>query len=236
MIWQIILGVFLAILITVLTKFVIKKRFNGKRTARNIFKYFKKVILWIFSPDYQIAKKQKDKLCPSQEKNTETNENNDSIKNKRADYIKIANANNLIFTLIITFITSTIFMIFKYDWIYNISIGFIGYRLCSRTIEINISFIKDILSEEKKSSLKKIERIKLAFTSLVEEAILFAGIYVVMMKNICDAVLGALHSFVLSPVSFCQFNGFGNFLALYQVICTIILLTISFASYISSSN
>lgn len=235
MIWQILIGIIITFLLTISIRIVIAKNPNPKRLLKTI-KSTVDIILWALSPDYKIAKIQKNKLCSSQEKNAENNNNSDRIQNTRADYIKIANANNLIFTLIITFITCTIFMLFKNDWIYNISIGLIGYRLCSRTIEINISFIKDILSKEKKSSLKRIERIKLAFTSLIEEAILFAGIYTVMMKNICVAILGALHSFVLSPVSFCQSNAFGNFLALYQVICTIILLTISFASYISSSD
>lgn len=231
-----ILGIILAILVIVITRFVfcgkIKLKFHPMiKRLLGIFRTIVCSVTWIFSPDYRIAKIQKTKtnFCRNETQNEVSDE---QLKQLRAAYIKKANTVNLLASLIVVFISSTLFLTIEELWIFNVLIVLVGYRLCSRTLEINISFVKDVFDEEKLSSLKKVERIKLAFTSLIEEAILFFGIYLLMFNDVWKAILGGLHSFALSPIE-CTPDNYCPFIALYQVICTIILLTISFASYIS---
>lgn len=235
MIWQIAIGILTTLILTLFTRFAIVKKPESKWLSK-VFKVTKNIVLWILSPDYKIAQKQKPKEFAAEEKNTEANRTRESVKIERASYIKKANLTNLILTFIMVILTYTLFIILKFDWVRNILIGVVGYRLCSRTIEINVSFVDDILNKIKLSSLSKEDRIKLAFKSLLEEVILFAGIYIFVSNNVFDALLGGLHSLILSPASFCNSNYICKFLAIYQVICTIILITLSFASYISYSD
>ena len=219
----ILIGIAFAIVWIVVTKLL--TMFKIKKDVS----FIKALILPIISPDYVITKKQKSNL----EKENEIAEEKPIT---RATYIKKANKTNLLSTFLGIATFYILFFTLRINWLNNILLSCVAYRLCSRTIEINISFMKDIIEEKKDSDLSKWDRIKLAFTSLLEEAILFAGIYLFNFNNVADSILGGLHSFILSPVNFCNSNYGYRFIAIYQVICTIILITLSFATYISQTD
>ena len=104
-------------------------------------------------------------------------------------------------------------------------------------MEINIAFIKDIISNDNTTNLNKYERIVLAFSSLIEEVILFMGIYYFVFScGICDAIIYGLHSLILHMVSICKSGFLCKVVSIYQVFCSIILITISFASYIGNNK
>lgn len=169
------------------------------------------------------------------------NEDSKQAKAERSKYIKAANALNLLISFLLCVCIFLLKSFFSSEWPCWLLLGMIAFRALSRTVEINVSFFKDCVSaEEKQSDLSKYERIGLAFKSLLEEALLFAGIYVFFPGQnppFWNAMLGGLHSFILSPVSYkTNFQGLFSFVAIYQTICSIILITISFATYISASG
>lgn len=156
-------------------------------------------------------------------------------------YIQKKNKYNLAITLLFVIILLFLVSLFycfgvsseclKY-FIYFYACFFV-IRLISRTMEINISFFDDVFDKDKSTNLNKYDRIKLAFASLLEEAFLFFGIYVIL--GICpyDAIIGGLHSFIIQMPNFKKIC---DFIPIYQTICSIILITISFATYISLEN
>lgn len=123
-------------------------------------------------------------------------------------------------------------------------LGFIAYRTLSRTMEINISFVKDITEKDKKSTLKTGERTGLVVTSLIEEVFLFAGIYAFGLpgaQNIWVALTGGLHSMTIDAFSVVaeslkwSTELFG-FVATYQKACTVLLFSLVIVSYLSNTD
>ena len=106
-------------------------------------------------------------------------------------------------------------------------------------MEINIAFFTDVCSELRKSSaLKKNERIALAFISLIEEAILFTGVYMIIGDcNTWETVLRGCHSLIMNQPDFgCHATIFLEYVGWYQLLCSLILITLAFASYIGNKE
>jgi len=203
----------------------LKKEEKGPRCPR--FVWF---LLFSLSLDYFFAYRAK--------KMIDANYPDETIRKKaKTKYINAANLHNLILSFVLCVAT---FVVVYSAWGKCLKWGlfvFVGYRLLSRTVEINVAFFKDCLERVKNSDLDKYDRIKLAFKSLLEEAFLFAALYSFAKLEWWRALLGGAHSFILTLFSadFYYFRTF-QFVAVYQVICTIILLTISFATYISTPD
>ena len=142
-----------------------------------------------------------------------------------ANYIKEKNKWNIVISTIIILLLSCYYLrncTFIHYLLYT--------RLISRTMEINISFLQDVFDKNKSSALHKYDRIKLAFGSLVEEAVMFFEIYVITSITFENSILYALHSFIIQPANLKEIeNFFYKLIPIYQTICSIILITISFA-------
>lgn len=234
MVFAILGGAFVTLLITLVVRGVIYYRTNKGETAAGTWKCIGDFFLTIFSPDYRLADRAKARLeCDG----NRVHSLDDQLKDK-ALYIQTANRVNLLLSLILC----AGVVVLKYcckntgEYFVFALFGFLGYRLLSRTVEINVAFLGDCFDKNKNRYLDKYMRIKLAFTSLLEEAILFAGAYTLAEVGWWNALLGGAHSFILSPFSngICVRCPLFQFITIYQVICTIVLLTIAFATYIST--
>lgn len=239
--WEILLGIVTMVVLTAVARCCIYCIYNKECKLKEILKCLRIAFLFIISLDYCFAKCAKKKIKskyeqePAKEQKTE-----DKQKKELAQYIKTANHANLIISIILCIITIPLVFFCNCEFIYFFLFGLIGFRLWSRTMEINAAFLKDCVEKDKNSDLGKYERIKLAFFSLIEEAVLFMGIYTFFDKmEWYKPILGGLHSFILSPVSICsayRFAVFFKFVAVYQIICSVVLITISFATYISKQE
>lgn len=173
-------------------------------------------LICIFSPDYLATYLSKKFINYYKLSNTE---------NCRKLFIEAKNEINLGFSLVLVIL------------MFVMSCPLIDYlvliRFISRTIEINVSFILDIVEKKKSSSLNKYERILLAFGSLLEEAALFSGIYLILDLDKCHAILAGLYSFILNRYECEECNVLFQYLSVYQVFSSLVLITLSFASYIS---
>ena len=215
---------------------------NKERDFCNVVKT---IGLWFFaliSPDYVAAYLSKEnikKCCGKDDKNAERPDEEQKQSDERAKmttkYITSANTVNLIFSVMLMIVAACVAM-FCDGWVYNIFYGIVAYRLLSRTLEINISFVRDIADDKKKSSLEPGQRVSLAIRSLVEEAALFAAIYcfILHITSDCwlDAFTGGLFSFVLDVFSSCKCNMLLRFVSAYQKVCSVILVTLCIASYL----
>ncbi len=217
--------------IVYLIKFLIFKSIQKEnsfiKTNGNIIKIIFKFLLGIFNVDYTISKlfKNKIKVDSKSEKN---------VKTPLSLFIVRSNYVNLLFSVILAI--ALCIVCWKFKNLKEICLIIIGVRLFFRTMEINFSFVCDIIDERNQSLLKVNERIKLAFLSLIEEAILFAITYYCMCSiDLFTAIYGGLHSFILSvpnigdSLECCMFK----IVSVYQAICSVVLITISFAGYIS---
>lgn len=163
----------------------------------------------------------------------------DSAKQNLTNYIEKSNTCNLVFSIVVA-ILGYVSVYIKCDWFLCIMFGFIGYRILSRTLEINISFVKDICdnSDKKSSNLKPNDRVRLAIKSLIEEAILFAAMYCFLLApEACyiQSLIGGLHSFTLDPFSSIHavYACFFELVAVWQKVCSGILVTLCIAQYFS---
>lgn len=157
-------------------------------------------------------------------------------KYARAYYIKKANYINLIVSLACVGFCWVLVKFVKSDYCWLILSFFILARMISRTMEINISFFKDIFSNEKNSTLTNSMRIKLAIFSFCEEAILFSFIYYAFGncgESVFDSILLGMSSFIMSNSGNFDSNPFLKMISIYQVISSVILITLSIANYLS---
>ena len=226
------MGLCLIVVFTLIIRFTLCKTAKLKcDKLKKIFLLILKVFLYVLSLDYCCAKCSKNRI------KKEYKQDKKQRAAELSKYIKRANCVNFIFSFCIVLIV-IILTFTNCNTLHSFLFGIIAYRCLSRTLEVNISFLKDCLEKGKNSDLTKYDRIKLAFISLAEEAFLFTGIYIFAFSKAdwWKSILGGLHSFILSPYNVCQKNVLGiilSFVAVYQVICSIILITISFANYIS---
>ncbi len=136
---------------------------NRKEKIKNLLDLF--LIgssLFIVSPDYGITY-----LCKNVTWNTKGEARKKQIQN--------FNSINLVFSVLFVIILSSL-LFFKIDGCVMQCMRIIlNIRIVSRTIEVIVSFVKDICSKDKSSSLKPIDRIFLAFISVVEVVVLAFG-------------------------------------------------------------
>lgn len=212
---------------------------NKIKLGELVNSFFLSFLTCLISLDYSLARKAKEKIkasFPESDPPAPGEQYSEAAK-ARGKYIALANTINLIASVVLSIGVIVARYRCNIEWLYFSLFGLIGYRLLSRTVEINVAFFNDCLDKKKNSDLDKYDRIKLAFTSLLEEAFLFAALYSFAKLEWWRSLLGGLHSFILSPFSL----GFRShplfaFVAVYQVICTIVLITISFATYISTPD
>ena len=233
------IGVAIILCVTITARCCLCKCFNFNRERiKKILKWFLKIILFIISLDFHLAR-----VCKEKIKTKYAGDENEQIrKDKLKEYIINANSLNLVISFFIGLVVFILKSLTDANCLCIILLVVMSYRFVSRTIEINVSFLLDVFDKNNNSGTNKWQRIQLAFLSLIEEAILFAGIYLFFYDGeICKSILSGLHSFILAPVSdkgcCCQEScGLFSFVTIYQVICSIILITISFATYISGDK
>lgn len=180
-------------------------------------------ICQVFSFDYACAKINKDKIP----------------KYARSFYIIKANHVNLFVSIVLVGGCWLLIGFVKNDTCWFILSFFILARMISRTMEINISFFKDIFGNEKNSTLTNSARIKLAVFSLCEEAALFSFVYYAFGNgggSVFDSILLGMGSFIMSNGGDFEGNPFLKGVAIYQGLSAVILVTLSIANYLSLSK
>lgn len=248
-VWLITLGAVLMYALTILLKLIINKTkmstsFNW---VKNFTLKFFRSLLTIISIDYVISKKQKTELelkyCifeRKESKDVANEEGKTKYKIARSKYIKTNNIANLITSSIIVVIVLVFVYVHKVRWLWMVFGGLLFYRVVSRTMEINLSFLLDIIGEkERQSSLSGRERMCLALKSLLEEAVLFVGMYAVLRRSFLSeffwtCITAGARSFIPTLPDGCA--SIVTFIATYQAICSLILITLSLASYISEKS
>ena len=224
------IGIAVMYLITLFLRRVYLASYNKENKIKAALKYTIKAFLWIGSLDFSLARLHKNKIkAKYPEKETQ--------KDQLSQYLVTANNANIIVSFLLAVAAYLTALLCNIEWLRLVLFGLIAYRTLSRTLEINIAFLLDCMDKSKDSNLDHIGRIKLAFKSWLEEAFLFAGIYSFALVKIAwwKPLLGGLHSFIFSPFE-CFPDVFFSFASVYQIICSVILITISFASYISNRD
>ncbi len=230
-----IIGAIVAMILTVIVRFFLccacHKPCQFCVWCKELIKSILRSALYILSWDFYFAKICKDKI-----KKEETDEQKQ--KDKLAAYIRRANVTNLIISSAFCLLTYFLKNLTSCKMLLNILLGVMIYRFVSRTLEINVSFLLDCIKARKASNLNRTDRIMLAFLSLVEEAVLFLGVYTFAFaeQEWLRPILWGLHSFILSPANVKCAPPVFSFIAIYQVMSSVILLTISFATYISNNQ
>lgn len=163
---------------------------NENNNCVCILEYLKKVLMFFISIDYLATDVFKKHLENSDEieiiKNEKSNdslENNSSLidikesqKKRRSNLITTYNHINLFLSI---FLFEIILIAFIFKWecsIQEILIIICTIRIISRSVEIIISFVKDINEKNKNSNLQKSERAKLCFLSIFEVFVLLISI------------------------------------------------------------
>lgn len=228
-------GIIIAVLLTIIVRIILFLVINkGKVSLSKLTFTIAKIFLDFISIDYQLAEVAKLRLKKSEEPKTVTK------KDKLKQYIVSANTYNLVFTLILS-IPCYLSTIFHCNQFFYLMMGLLSYRLISRTMEINVAFIKDICSKSKSTDLTKYQRAALAIKSLIEEVLLFFGMYCFLLKPAAEFIppfIGGLHSFTLdifTNENVVNINLFG-LVAVWQKVCSAILVTLCIASYLSSEE
>ena len=239
LIWYAIpLGMVIMLVVTVAVRVVLLQTTTNKgMTLGKIVRIVALVLFAFVSPDYvaaYLSKVKLDRYCEGQKNNYADDKQYDNFKKDlKAKYISRANTVNLVIGVMIMIVAACVAM-FCDGWAYNIFYGLVAYRLLSRTLEINISFIRDIADDKKKSSLEPSQRVSLAIRSLVEEAAMFAAVYCFMlpMTSDCwlDAFTGGLFSFVKDVFS--EDSGILRFTSVYQKVCSVTLVALCIAVYL----
>lgn len=164
--------------------------------------------------------------------------NDEMGKEARARFIKRQNCWNFLLSLSL-FITLVIFM--KKGWEFDFLKILILIRLVSRTMEVNLSFFTDVVSDptKKESSLKREDRIKLALVSFLEEIILFFAFYSIIAGNVSHKVFKEAFSFLFNIDDLSYICPCGEillrFALAYQKLCTFVIITLSLVTYVSLS-
>ena len=248
--WKcLLLGVGIMLVLTVVIKLSInlclyKRLKKPKDALKKFFRLVIEILLSIPSIDYCITTMQKRRLkvkIASEQESKEGIKENDgqesnSQSNVLGDYIKRNNHWNLIASVLLVVVGVFLWCV-GFLWI--VIVGLLGYRTLSRTMEINISFLRDIMDKSNNSDLQSIDRIKLAIKSLLEETILFFAFYLVLnkcydIKYFCSSIIASTRS-IIPTIPDAQ-GTFVFVVATYQAISAFILITLSIAMYISRAK
>lgn len=113
-------------------------------------------------------------------------------RERRAKIVKSFNVENILLSFFFGIILIFLFNFAKNSTLFETFLFFMGVRFISRSMEIIISFLKDILDKEKTSSLRKPERIRLTFYSLFE--VVFSSICIFYCQSGGDFLSALLNS------------------------------------------
>lgn len=187
------------------------------------------ILFFVVSPDYICAQMSKNALCIDSAEESE---------NDRKHYIENYNTINLIISIVVA-ILSYVAMYLGNNELKNILCACVAFRILSRTIEINLSFIKDISEEENRSGIKSGKRVVLAIKSLIEEMVLFAAMYIWFLSDgeylVLQSLTMGLYSFTLDNVAeTCKV--IVKFISAYQKMCSVCLISLCIASYASGAK
>lgn len=213
--FEILVHIFFAyLLIVLLVKMIIGAIVTRKESAslfhyKSVFNLYGALyhLFYLFiSPDYYLTYLVKEKIDGIEKKN-----NGEIAKQLRSAYIRANNIFNIIFTCILAF--------FSYIWIQcgfgNVEILYyiLFVRIVSRTIEIILSFILDVISfKKKKSNLRFSRRCSLAITSLFE--VLMLAFIVFYVGYHCKMVGGLT---MVDDVSFTLSSILANFFKMEEL-------------------
>lgn len=186
----------------------------------------------IFSPDFWFANLFKNRIKKFG--------GNEGMKPFLKEYITSNNSWNLL-------LSSILFLLLIWhhsdqtSLFYGILISMAVVRYISRSYEIAYAFGKDVLQENLTSSgLDKYERIKLALLSYTEVFIYSAAAYLVLpaVQDPIDALSMSLNVGSLTNVGFAfgQNASFFHNMVFVQVFCTLSLVVLSLASYLSRAK
>ena len=245
--WKcLLLGVGIMLVLTVVIKLSInlclyKRLKKPKDALKRFFRLVIEILLSILSIDYCITTMQKRRL------KVKINRNKKKYHGKRCAemqligtahrrYIKRNNHWNLIVSVLL--VAAGVFLC-RVECLWIVIVGLLGYRTLSRTMEINISFLRDIMDKSNNSDLQSIDRIKLAMKSLLEETILFFSFYLVLnkcydIKYFWSSIIASTRS-IIPTIPDAQ-GTFVFVVATYQAISAFILITLSIAMYISRAK
>lgn len=232
-------GIAISFILTIIIRFIHEKvvfEYQKVNIWKKIAIDIKKIFLPLVSIDYLMAAIEKSKCKEDKNKQFTT----ESDKKNLSRYIKSANTLNLIVSCILVIFVIVVFVI-NNEILINMILGVISHRILSRTMEINISFVKDICDSHKSSDLNKNQRILLAIKSLIEEAVLFAGLYCFMFEMPTDwlqAIIGGLYSFTLGVFSPAKIADKAVFclVSIWQKVCSGILVTLCIAAYLGAKD
>ena len=183
--------------------------------------------LIILSPDYIISKLCKDVLWQTKD-------------DERSKLIKGFNFLNLGISFLIVLVlltTKYITCCSNLSMLCYLKI-FLGYRILSRTIEIMISFIKDVSSKDHCSSLNYKDRIRLAFLSILESIILAFGIQLCNIDQ-CNGLTDAAVNALLTINSLSNKDGKFTCVDICKIFCGLAnfsLIGIVISTYVSESS
>mgnify|MGYP002522632723 CR=1 FL=1 len=240
--WSFLIGIASMVALTFLLRLMMSRFVKWfSESGFPVVEWLKSIALLFISLDYVLAAYEKKKIekeassegTSTEKKNEEPKPDTETeIKCKKGNYIRTANTGNLIASFVLA-VSAVLVRIFGNGVWCNILLGVLAYRILSRTMEINISFVKDIATEGHTSDLKAGDRISLAVRSLIEEATLFAGMYCFLFAegSLLQAIVSGLYSFTTDAVS--NADGWVALTSVYQKTCTSILVVLCIASYIS---
>ena len=254
-IWWIVLGVVICAVLTIFIRWFLgkiskkEKIDNNKSSLVRFVNAVERSILAVCSLDYHLAEVQKRSLKKEvkmleescNEQKTELSE----AKTRLTNYIESANTLNLFFSFVLAIVAFIAVDTSPngFTYITYIMFGVVSYRILSRTVEISVSFVMDICDKAKNSSLTNGERIILAIKSLLEEAILFAAMYVFLINGDCNflkSLIGGLHSFTIDTYKVAsellRCNDLFDLVATWQKICSGVLVTLCIVQYFASND
>jgi hypothetical protein len=189
-------------------------------------------ITMIVSPDFWFANTFKNRIkqfVPNEE-----------VQPSLKEYIKSNNSWNLLLSSIL-FLLLIAHHSDQTSTIYSILLSMAMVRYVSRSYEITYAFGKDVLQPNLTlSGLDKFERIKLALLSYTEIFIYSASAYLVLpaVREPIDALSMSLNVGSLTNVGFAfgQDASFFHNMVFVQVFCTLSLVALSLASYLSRTE
>jgi len=196
----------------------------------------KEIIYFMLSPDYYSASSIK---------------NNNLLKTNKhyyGNFIRKSNFYNFIFSGLLFF---ALFWLPEYfEPVLDFIKFFWGIRVVSRSFEIMIAFVRDVIDDNKKTSdIESNERIKLAIFSYFEIIIIYAGIYFLLPGctefsnpvNIFFYIYKSIGISTLTNVDYSWYSKFKkvfltDFFKILQLFTSISLLYFALAKYISSKE
>ncbi|MFW5794986.1 MAG: hypothetical protein ACOCV1_05840 [Bacillota bacterium] len=127
---------------------------------------------------------------------------------------------------------------------------FCGVRVVSRSFEIMIAFVRDVIDNNKKTSdIESNERIKLAIFSYFEIIIIYAGIYFLLFDHLQSGSSVSIFFYIYKSIGISTFTNvsyscYSNFIESFprdsfkilQLFTSISLLYFALAKYISSKK